>query len=379
MPLQMPAPDFRLLFESAPGSFLVLRPDLTIAAVSDSYLNNTMTRRDDILDRNIFDVFPANPEDPESDGVPKLKASLGNVLKNKVSDAMPIQKYDIPKPKEEGGGFEERYWSPLNSPILNSKKEVEYIIHRVEDVTEYVSQIKATNSNLLQNELELRNSNSELESFAYSVSHDLRAPLRAINGYSTILKSDFEKELSEDAKVIVEKILQNTRSLDQLISDLLQYYRTGKELKPGPISMKTLVEQVCWEIDDKEKMRNIKFETEELPDAYGDSTLIRQVWYNLISNAVKFTSKKDKALIQIGSENKDGVIIYHVKDNGSGFDMKYYDRMFNIFQRLHMRDEFEGTGLGLALVKRIITKHGGRVWAEAKTDEGASFYFILPA
>jgi signal transduction histidine kinase len=372
-------PDFRLLFESAPGSFLVLRPDLSIAAVSDAYLNNTLTKRNEIIDRNIFDVFPDNPNDPNADGVSKLKTSLERVLKNKVSDAMSIQKYDIPKPKAEGGGFEERYWSPLNSPVLNSNKEVEFIIHRVEDVTDYVMQIKATSSNLMQNELELRNSNSELESFAYSVSHDLRAPLRAINGYSTILKTDFEKDLNDEAKVILEKILQNTRSLDHLISDLLQYYRTGKELRPGPISMKTLVDQVCWEIDDKEKMRDIKFVIGEIPDVYGDSTLIRKVWYNLISNAVKFTSKKEKAIIEIGSEKKDGADIYHVKDNGSGFDMKYYDRMFNIFQRLHMRDEFEGTGLGLALVKRIVTKHGGRVWADSKPGEGANFYFLLPA
>lgn len=379
MNADMQSPDFRLLFESAPGSFLVLTPDLTIAAVSDSYLNNTLTKRSDILGRNIFDVFPDNPSDPAADGVTKLRASLEKVLKNKAVDTMQIQKYDIPKPKEEGGGFEERYWSPQNSPVFNAKREVEYIIHRVDDVTDYVAQIKATNHNLLQNELELKNTSNELESFAYSVSHDLRAPLRAINGYSSILKSDFESQLNEDGKTVLEKILQNTRNLDQLINDLLQYYRTGKELTPGVISMKTLVEQVCWEIDDNEKMRNIKFVIGDLPDAYGDSNLIRKVWYNLIANAVKFTAQKEQAVIKIGAEKNNGVLVYHVKDNGAGFDMKYYDRMFNIFQRLHMREEFEGTGLGLAIVKRIIGKHGGRIWADAKVGEGANFYFILPA
>ena len=670
-------PDYRVLFESTPGLYLVLLPDLTIAAVNDAYLLATMTKREEIIGKGLFEVFPDNPDDITADGVSNLRASLNYVLNNKKTHTMAVQKYDI---KNLDGNFEERYWSPINKPVLNEKNEVDFIIHRVEDVTEYVklskqqiekdqqaeqlkskladaeievfkrtSEIQKINSeleekvkerttelqnrfkeitdyklaldaasivaitnhkgiiqfandnfckiskyskeeligqdhrivnsgyhdkkfiktiwqtiakgkvwkgeiknkakdgshywvdttiipfldeqdkpyqyvairsditerkkieeelqkneeqfrNLLENMLEgaqiidynwkyiyvnntlakhgryskeellgytvmekypgieqtdiykamevcmnqrvikqlenefvypdgshawfelsmqpvpegifmlsiditerkkaeaelhqlnnelemkvaertlqLELANKELESFSYSVSHDLRAPLRAINGFSKILKEDFGSTLDIDAVRYLNRIIHSAGKMGQLIDDLLTFSRMSrKELAKRPVDMHKLATVICLELKNEYQKPTIELNISELPVANADLNTIKQVWINLISNAFKYSRNREKQLIELGSYSNNNEVVYYVKDNGAGFNMQYADKLFGVFNRLHAEDEFEGTGVGLAIVHRIITKHDGSVWAEAEEGKGATFYFSLP-
>ncbi len=228
-------------------------------------------------------------------------------------------------------------------------------------------------------EEELININKELESFSYSVSHDLRAPLRAINGYAKILEEDYYATCDEDGKKSLNAIKNNSKKMGELIDALLAFSRLGKkDLNVSEINMTALVNSVR----EEEMIGNsneINFTLHELLPAIGDPQLIKQVWVNLFSNAVKYSKRKPKTIIEIGSFLKDGLVVYYVKDNGAGFDMQYYDKLFGVFQRLHSQEEFEGTGIGLAIVQKIIKKHTGTVWAESKINEGTCFYFSLPA
>ena len=221
--------------------------------------------------------------------------------------------------------------------------------------------------------------NKELESFSYSVSHDLRAPLRAVHGYARILKEDFGTQLDPEASRVMNNIMNSATKMGQLIDDLLSFSRLGrKELVKITIPMQEMVENLCQESKKEQALRNIAFKINELQPALGDSTAIKQVWVNLISNAVKYSKLKDKTLIEIGSAVKGAEIVYSIKDNGAGFDMRYAGKLFGVFQRLHSDETFDGTGVGLAIVHRIISKHGGKVWAEGEVNHGATFHFSLP-
>jgi signal transduction histidine kinase len=231
---------------------------------------------------------------------------------------------------------------------------------------------------VIERTIEIEAANKELESFSYSISHDLRAPLRSIHGYTNILAEEYAGKLDDEAKRLMGIILNNTKKMSQLIDDLLEFSRLGRKgLSKTNVSMMNIVESVWHDLTVTED-RKIEFILRPLPDACADSSTIRQVWVNLISNALKYTRKNERTMIEISSEKKDGDIIYFIKDNGTGFDMEYYDKLFGVFQRLHSQKEFEGTGVGLAIVQRIITKHGGSIWAEAEVGKGASFYFKLP-
>lgn len=231
---------------------------------------------------------------------------------------------------------------------------------------------------VLERTQELEMVNKELESFSYSVSHDLRAPLRAIHGYMNIFAEEYANRFDDEAKRLTNIILNNSKKMGRLIDDLLAFSQLGrKELVKAETSMNNIVGNICEEQKLIEGQRKIEFIIRELPSAVADPVTIRQVWVNLISNAVKYTRHKDQVRIEIGSEKQGDLQVYYVKDNGAGFDMTYYNKLFGVFQRLHSQKEFEGTGVGLAIVQRVVTKHGGRVWAEAKPDEGATFYFTL--
>jgi signal transduction histidine kinase len=220
--------------------------------------------------------------------------------------------------------------------------------------------------------------NQELSSFTYSVSHDLRAPLRAMNGYASILLKDHSAALNEEAKQYLESIRSNALKMGNLVDDLLKFSHLGKkEVEQQEINMTTLTNEVVDQLKRTVK-HQAKISVGKLHSITGDSGLIRQVMQNLISNAIKYSARKEKPEIEISSEAKNNEIIFKIKDNGAGFDMQYKDKLFGVFQRLHNQDEFEGTGVGLAIVHRIITKHGGKVWAESKPDHGATFYFSLP-
>ena len=226
-------------------------------------------------------------------------------------------------------------------------------------------------------EEQLQEANKELESFSYSVAHDLRAPLRSVHGYAEMLSQDYKEKLDDEAKRIIGTIKQNASKMGTLIDDLLSFSRLGrKEIQLRKIDMNELIEDVLLEIK-KSISHKAVIRAENLHDAMGDYNLIFQVMVNLLSNAIKYSSKNAEPIIRISSEVKNKEVIFSVKDNGAGFEMKYYDKLFGVFQRLHTEREFEGTGVGLAIVNRIITKHGGKIWAEGKVDNGATFYFTL--
>jgi two-component system sensor kinase len=226
---------------------------------------------------------------------------------------------------------------------------------------------------------ELEAANKELESFSYSVSHDLRAPLRAIDGYARmILKKEGDK-FDEETMRKFNVIRSNAQMMGQLIDDILTLSRVVKKhLSTSQLEMDAVIREVWKELETINPERNMKLTVQDVPVSYGDRTLIKQVYANLLSNAVKFTKYRDPALIETGGYAEGNENVYYVRDNGVGFEMEYYDKLFGIFQRLHKPDEFEGTGVGLATVERIVQRHGGRVWAEGKVNEGATFYFTLP-
>jgi len=221
--------------------------------------------------------------------------------------------------------------------------------------------------------------NKELEAFSYSISHDLRAPLRGVIGFVTILEDDYSSKLDDEAKRITGIIKNNALKMGQLIDDLLAFSRMGRqEIEKTNIPTLAMVDAVIRQIVPGNKDGNIQWVIGEIPDIKGDINAIRQVWINLISNAVKYSANKEAPQIEIGSFGRDAETVFFVKDNGVGFDEKYLNKLFKVFQRLHSADEFEGTGVGLAIVEKIISKHGGKVWAEGTKNQGARFYFSFP-
>jgi PAS domain S-box-containing protein len=388
---------FRALFESLPGLYLVLKPDFTIVAVSDAYLQATMTRREEILGRGLFEVFPDNPDDPRATGAANLRASLDRVLKNGVTDTLAIQKYDVRRPD---GIFEERYWSPVNSPVADADRRIEYIIHRVEDVTDFVrsKSPSAGDDTTLHKRMEqmeaemfrssqviaaanqqLRAANQELESFSYSVSHDLRAPLRHIDGFVKLLDKQAGEKLDGAGRRYLNIIADSARQMGVLIDDLLVFSRMSRtELRCSRVALAALVDEALAAVRMETNGRRIVWKIGALPEVKADAAMLRQVWVNLIANAVKYSRPRDPAEIEIGSNASNGEFVLFVRDNGVGFDMQYVDKLFGVFQRLHHTSEFEGTGIGLANVRRIVTRHGGRTWAEGRVDGGATFFFSLP-
>ncbi|HTJ50179.1 MAG TPA: PAS domain S-box protein [Cyclobacteriaceae bacterium] len=227
-------------------------------------------------------------------------------------------------------------------------------------------------------ETDLAFANKELESFSYSVSHDLRSPLRSIIGYSKILEEDHRDTLNDEGKRVLDIIRRNSLKMNSLIDDLLLFSKLGrKEIQKSEIDTETLVHQVLAEIKQANFYR-ANVTTKSLLPICADPALFTQVWMNLISNALKYSGNKENPTIEIGSHEEENEVVYSIKDNGAGFDMQYADKLFGVFQRLHKAQEFEGTGIGLSIVKRIVMRHGGRVWAEGKINEGATFYFSLP-
>ncbi|MBI5687674.1 MAG: PAS domain S-box protein [Verrucomicrobia bacterium] len=233
---------------------------------------------------------------------------------------------------------------------------------------------------VIQRTAQLQEANSELEAFSYSVSHDLRAPLRGINGYAAILAEDYAKQFDEEGRRVLGTICAESERMGRLIDDLLAFSKAGRQaMLLSAVDMNELAQAAFKECAAQAPGRDIRFNLHPLPPAHGDPHLLAHVWGNFISNAVKYTGGKPAAEIEVTGRAKDGTVVYCVKDNGAGFDMKYVQKLFGVFQRLHSEAEFEGTGVGLALVQRIVQRHGGRVWAEAKVNEGAAFYFTLPA
>ncbi|NJN98001.1 MAG: PAS domain S-box protein [Anaerolineales bacterium] len=220
--------------------------------------------------------------------------------------------------------------------------------------------------------------NKELEAFSYSVSHDLRAPLRAIDGFARILLEDYQAQLDAEGQRYCGIIHSETQRMNQLIDDLLTFSRLNRApLRISPINMNELVAEVCATLIPATDQTRLDFSIEPLLPAWGDAALIRQVWTNLLGNALKFSAKKERAVIRVSSQQQGAEIIYAIADNGAGFEMQYADKLFKVFQRLHGETEFPGTGVGLAIVQRIVHRHAGQVWAKSEVGQGATFFFTL--
>ncbi len=491
--------DFRVLFESAPGLYLVLEPDLTIVAVSDAYLKATMTTRKGILGKYLFDVFPDNPDDPTADGTSNLRASLDRVIKKRVPDTMPIQKYDIRKPESEGGAFEVRYWSPLNSPVLDPNGELSYIIHQVTDVTEKALEeekfravleaapdsmiivddrglILLANARTLdlfgyqREELigqpietlipqrfraghpqhrsqythspktrpmgagldlyALRKDRSEFPAeislspmrtaggthviaairdvsdrkrlleeqnrrmqeanrlkseFLANMSHELRTPLNAIIGFSELMYNEKVGPVSADHKEYLGDILTSSRHLLQLINDVLDLTKVeaGKmEFRSEDLDLPSVVNEVKDILRGLSGSKSIQVEVQSDPSlttVHLDHSKFKQVLYNYLSNAIKFTPEKGLVTIRLAPD-KPGMFRLSVEDSGIGIRKEDIPKLFVEFQQLDAgaNKKYAGTGLGLALTRRIVEAQGGQVEAQSEFGKGSVFSAVFP-
>ncbi len=298
-----------------------------------------------------------------------IELRLHLAIKQVLTDIIQMKENDIIKNKEVFAINKKGEIKWFNTSILKIKIEGKPSFLSVSiDITE---QKKA--------EEQLTSAIKELDSFSYSVSHDLRAPLRSISGFSQILRESHASLLDEEGQRYLNIISENTLKMGNLIDDLLAFSRLGKQnLHKKLINMEHLVNIIVKELIEDQKITNVELKFNKFLEVYADVSLIHQVMVNLISNALKYSSKKEKILIEINSYKEKNQIIYYVRDNGVGFDMQYYDKLFAVFQRLHRTRDFSGTGVGLSIAHRIITKHDGKMWAESKVNEGATFYFSLP-
>lgn len=252
------------------------------------------------------------------------------------------------------------------SPVMDSKGNIIGVSKIARDI-----------SDRKKKEEEIIQLNKELEAFSYSVSHDLRAPLRAIHGYARMLLEDHTTNLNSEGIRLLNAVQFNAKRMGQLVDDLLAFSRLGKiPLNKTFTEINNVVEDILKELNLEERAR-YKITVHPLGTVSADKSLLRQVFQNLIANSIKYSSKKDHVEVEIGIKDINGQAIYYVKDNGAGFDMAYYHKLFGVFQRLHDQDEYEGTGVGLSIVQRVIERHGGKIWAEGKVNEGATFYFTM--
>jgi signal transduction histidine kinase/DNA-binding response OmpR family regulator len=411
-------PDFQALFQSAPGLYLVLTPGLNIVAVSDAYLRATMTRRESILGRGIFEVFPDNPDDPSATGVRNLRTSLQRVLQDKTSDTMAVQKYDIRKP--ESGEFEERYWSPVNSPVFGPDNNVAYIIHRVEDVTEFVrlkqqgleqkklaedlrthagqmeaevyqraAEVQEANRRLQAANLELLHAKEEAErgskfkdQFLSTMSHELRTPLNAVLGFSDLLADERYGPLNERQHRYVNHIHTGGKHLLNLISDILDLSKieAGRmELALESLSIETTLGEVLSVMQPLADRKSHALTKHNEPGLLvrADATRFKQVLMNLLGNAIKFTPNGGQ--IQVAARLAGPHVRVEVRDNGPGIPPEEQKRIFEAFYRLRETGrKTEGTGLGLAITHRLVELHGGELCLESQLGHGSCFYFSLP-
>ena len=372
-----PKPDFRRLFEAAPGAYVVLAPDLHIVAVTDGYLRATMTVREAIVGRHIFDVFPDNPSDPAATGVKNLRASLERVLATGAADVMPVQKYDIPRPEAQGGGFEERHWSPVNSPVLDEQGRVEFIIHRVEDVTEVVRSHHRLH--------EAERVNRARDEFLSVVSHELRTPLNVIQGWLwQVKRPGVPEHIRQRALEIIER---NVTVQARLVDDLLDTSRAtiGKlRLRRHLVDLAQVCQAAVEAIERHAHAKGLRltFVPPEAPlFVWGDADRLQQVISNLLSNALKFTPSG--GAIEVAAQREETRMRIDVRDTGIGVPPEFLPSMFEPFAQADTTTtrQFGGLGLGLAIVKQIVTLHGGRVSAESSGRGGTvvTLEFPIPA
>lgn len=339
------------------------------------YSTTSFTRGEDALQalrEQPFDLLISDLMMPQLDGIALVKAALeidpdlvgiiitaGGTIESAV-EAM------------QSGAFDY-----IQKPVR--LKVVLPVISRALGVRQLRLDKRELERQVVEHTTALEDANKELEAFASTVSHDLRAPLRAVKAFSGILAEEYGAQLPADAQTLVSHIVDGAGEMEVLINDLLRLCRLSRQpLSKAPVAVSRLVSDVLQELRRQEGERVIDVKVQDLADIPGDARLLKQVFINLLSNAFKFTRFREPATVEIGCLTDEREAVYFVRDNGAGFDMKQNERLFQPFQRLHHKDEFEGTGVGLTIVQRIINKHGGRVWAEAEPGVGATFFFALP-
>ena len=414
--------NFCTLFEGAPDCYLVLDRNLNIVAVTDAYAGVTMTKRSEILDKGMFEIFPDNPDDPAAESVRNLHASLLQVFKTNTADAKPVQKYDIRKPESEGGGFDARYWSPVNTPISDQNGNIQYIIHKVQDVTEFVrlkqqgveqsrlnetlreravrmeaeifsranevatssAKLKAANEELEQlyaNTLELDQLKSQ---FFANVSHELRTPLTLIMApLEQLIRLPIGTSISETIHKQLEMMLRNARILYRHVSDLLDAAKLEAGRMPVAYSrfnLAKLVRTTAAQFDSLASDRSLSFtvETPDILDIEADAEKTQRILINLLSNAFKFTPGGGFVTLRLNTSNKSAFI--EVADSGSGVPEDMRQVVFERFRQLEgsAQRRFGGTGLGLAIVKEFAELHEGSVRIDDASQGGALFIVTLP-
>lgn len=362
--------NLRSLFENTQVGYLLLDINYTVME-----FNNLMARFFAIADKKTL----KKNENVLNDLSKERQESLGKLLKAVMGGEKINYEVSYSQPDGKPIWLDARIY-----PITNKEGEAIGACISYEDITarkiaekEIQELNKHLDKKVLERTAQYDSLNKELEAFTFSVSHDLRAPLRAVNSYAQILEEDQSDQLNEDGKAMLKNIKNNGQKMGRLIDDLLAFSRLGRqEIKRAQVNMNELTAAVVEELN-KLFPNHASIQISPLPLIEGDYTLLYQVMFNLIGNAIKYSSKKEKPEITVCTEQKEGKTIFVIKDNGAGFDMRFADKLFGVFQRLHSEQEFEGNGVGLAIVQRIITKHGGKVWGEGKENEGASFYFTL--
>jgi PAS domain S-box-containing protein len=289
---------------------------------------------------------------------------------------------DIPEEEIDTRGLGRRILHTRKVPVLDAQGEPALLLGISIDITsekENERRILALNEQLRRHSQLLESSNRELESFSYSVSHDLRAPLRAINGFARLLQLDSALQLGEQGVRYLNTICNASEQMGRLIDDLLEFSRLGRQnLEADSVDMTLLARDALRDILSSRAGQPPAVVIESLPDIRGDRRLLRLTWLNLLDNAVKYAGGVSQPQITVAAQTQSNEIVYRVRDNGIGFDMQYYDKLFGVFQRLHSGAEYPGTGVGLAIAQRVVARHGGRIWAESTPGQGATFFFALP-
>ncbi|MBV8196267.1 MAG: response regulator [Candidatus Dormibacteraeota bacterium] len=398
--------DFRSIFEALPGQYLILDRSFRIVAASDAYLAATMTRRDELVGRHVFDAFPDNPEDPDATGVTNLRRSLERVLRERRADTMAVQQYAIRRPAEEGGGFEQRHWSPINTPVLDGNGRVAFIVHRVEDVTEYVRlqqqgteqaaltselrhRMAEAESEILRRSAELQTANEELRvasraktDFLSRMSHELRTPLAAILGFSELLGL---KDLGDDDRQMVGIINKAGNHLLDLINDVLDLSRIelGQvSMSPEPVPLQPIIDGAIDLMKPLAETRHVELVRPVVAGSgsyvIADQQRLKQVLINLISNGIKYNRPHGSVRLTVAPNGNRVYVI--VEDTGMGIEAGDVDRLFVPFERLQAAaDGIEGVGLGLALSRDLVVAMGGSLSLSSRRGAGTTVTLELLA
>ena len=398
-------PDFRALFEAAPGLYLVLDPELRIVAASDAYLAATLTVREAILGRGLFEVFPDNPDDPAATGTHNLRASLERARATGRPDSMPVQKYDIRRPESEGGGFEERFWSPRNVPVLDRRGRLRYIIHRVEDVTEFVrlqrrdgeqkaiagalrERAEQMEAEILRRSAELAGMNEQLRAannakneFLSRMSHELRTPLASVMGFSELLGLS---DLGDDEREWSAAILRAGHHLLALVDEVLDISRLESgtfSMSSESVAIQPLLEEALELVEPLARARQVVVHPPEVLAGSGyviaDRQRLKQVVINLLSNAIKYNRVDGEVRVRAEALDDERLLVTFA-DTGRGIGEESLAKLFTPFERLDAAETgVEGTGLGLALARALVEAMGGGIGVESTLGVGTTFRIEL--